>query len=187
MGFMDKLGATIATKYGTVIEGKHEGNVVGLGVGSGSDASEKKVQTVVIPNQVVFFDGTEEKARYDIGDNFKPRGVNVLGETEKGLKVCVFFNSGEHFTIELEWQKEDSPLEDTVKKLLGFKKMDATKQEKAEKKYHNIKTFMQAFYTKLSPETAEFLLAFYDKHGILDDLNKEFLGRIIETYQNVSK
>ena len=176
MGFMEKVGATIATKYGTVIEGKHEGTVVALG----NDPSQK-VQLSNEFKQIIFLDGTEEKGRYDIGESFK--GIKILEETDKGLKVLALFEDDEHFTLELEWKKEDNLATGLLKTFLGVKKADATEKEKAEAKYRPIKTFMSSFFTKLSPDSAEFLLNFYQKHDILDDINKKFLTKLIKLFE----
>lgn len=176
MGFMEKVGATIATKYGTVIEGKHEGTIVALG----NDPS-KKVEATYTFKQIIFLDGTDEKGRYDISENFK--AIKILEETDKGLKVLALFNDGEHFTLELEWKKEDNFAVGLLKTFLGAKKADATEQEKAESKYRPIKVFIDSFFSKLSPDSAEFLLKFYQKHGILDDINKKYLINLIQSYQ----
>lgn len=173
MGFMEKVGATIATKYGTVIEGKHEGTVVALG-----NDPTKKVQTTNEFKQIIFLDGTEEKGRYDIDESIS--GIKILGETENGLKVVARFNNGEHFTLELEWKKEDNFAVGLLKTLLGAKKADATDKEKAESKYRPIKTFMHSFFSKLTSDSAEFLLNFYQKYDILDDINRKFLTKLIE-------
>lgn len=173
---MEKVGATIATKYGTVIEGKHEGTIVALG----NDPS-KKVQATYDFKQIVFLDGTEEKGRYDIEESFK--GIKILEETENGLKVLALFNDGEHFTLELEWKKDDNFATGLLKTFLGAKKLDATEQEKAESKYRPIKVFMDSFFVKLSPDSAEFLLKFYQKHDILDDIHKNSLIKLIQAYQ----
>ena len=176
MGLMEKVGATIATKYGTVIEGKHKGTIVALG----NDPSQKVAASYEF-KQIIFLDGTEEKGRYDIAESFK--GIKILEETEKGLKVLALFEDGEHFTLELEWKKEDNLAVGLLKTFLGAKKADATEQEKAESKYRPIKVFMDSFFSKLSPDSAEFLLKFYQKHGILDEINKQYLMKLIATYQ----
>ena len=177
MGFMEKVGAKLATKYGTVIEGKHQGNIVALG----NDPSKKAELTYTF-EQIIFLDGTEEKGRYNIKEDFK--AVKVLNETEKGLKVLALFADDEHFTLELEWKEDDSFAGGLIKTLLGAKKADATPQEIAEKKYRPIKVFMNSFYVKLTPDTAEFLLKFYEKHDILDADTKELLEKLIEVYKN---
>ena len=176
MGLMEKVGATIATKYGTVVEGKHEGTIVALG----NDPS-KKVAASYEFKQIIFLDGTEEKGRYDIAESFK--GIKILEETEKGLKVLALFEDGEHFTLELEWKKEDNFAVGLLKTFLGAKKADATEKEKAESKYRPIKVFMDSFFSKLSPDSAEFLLKFYQKHDILDEINKQYLMKLIAAYQ----
>ena len=180
MGFMEKLGATIATKYGTVIEGKHEGTIVALG----NDPS-KKIEATNKFTQIIFLDGTDEKGRYDIEENFK--SIKILGETEIGLKVLGLFKDGESFVLELEWHKDDTFLVGLLKMLMGTKKADATPEEIAEKKYRPIKTFMDTFLTKQTRDTAEFLISFYKKHGILDDISKEILSKLIAIYDQKQK
>ncbi|MBQ2933500.1 MAG: hypothetical protein IJE02_02670 [Clostridia bacterium] len=176
MGFMEKVGAKLATKYGTVIEGKHQGNIVALG----NDPS-KKAELTYSFKQIIFLDGTDEKGRYDISEDFK--AVKVLSETEKGLKVLALFANDEHFTLELEWKQEDGFAAGLLKTFIGAKKADATEQEKAENKYRPIKVFMESFFVKLTPDTAEFLLNFYEQHGILDDITKESLEKLIAVYK----
>ncbi|MBO5231610.1 MAG: hypothetical protein J6B88_03205 [Clostridia bacterium] len=176
MGFMEKVGATIATKYGTVIEGKHKDTVVALG-----NDPTKKVATSQTFEQIIFLDGTEEKGRYDIDAAFKE--IKILEETEKGLKVLALFNDGEHFTLELEWKKDDGFAAGLLKTFLGAKKADATEQEKAEGKYRPIKVFMSTFFGKLSPDSAEFLLNFYKKHDILNETMENALTKLIQIYQ----
>ena len=177
MGFMEKVGATIATKYGTVVEGKHKGTIVALG----NDPSQKSGFTNTF-SQIIFLDGTEEKGRYDISENFKM--IRIEGETKKGLMVQGLYNDGEKFTLELEWKAEDSVGAGLLKSLIGAKKTNATEQEKAENKYRPIKTFMSTFFGKLSPDSAKFLLDFYRKHDILSDIDEEFLNKLIDAYKS---
>lgn len=176
MGFMEKVGATIATKYGTVSEGKYEGTLVALG----NDPS-KKIATSYSFEQIIFLDGTEEKGRHNIKEDIK--GISITSETENGLKVVGLFNDDEHFVFELEWKKEDNFAVGLLKTFLGAKKADATEQEKAESKYRPIKVFVDSVFSKLSPDSAEFLLKFYQKHNILDDINREYLMKLIQAYQ----
>lgn len=177
MGFMEKVGATLATKYGTVVEGKHKGTIVALG----NDPSQKSGFTNTF-SQIIFLDGTEEKGRYDISENFKM--IRIEGETKKGLMVQGLYNDGEKFTLELEWKAEDSVGAGLLKSLIGAKKTNATEQEKVENKYRPIKTFMSTFFGKLSPDSAKFLLDFYRKHDILSDLDEEFLNKLIDAYKS---
>lgn len=174
MGFMEKAGATIATKYGTVIEGKHKGTVVALG----NDPTEKVSVTNQF-KQIIFLDGTEEKGRYDIHESFK--SLELVGNTDKGFKMLATFNDGEHFVLELEWKKEDNYAMRLFKIFIGAKKAEETPKEKAEAKYRPIKVFTNSFFEKLNVETAEFLLKLYKKFDILDDsLNKSLTDFIIK-------
>ena len=177
MGFMEKVGATLATKYGTVVEGKHKGTIVALG----NDPS-KKVELTNSFSQIIFLDGTEEKGRYNIADSFKI--IRIEKETQKGLMVKGLFTDGEEFTLELEWKAEDSVGTGLLKSLIGAKKTNATEQEKAENKYRPIKTFMSTFFSKLSPDSAKFLLDFYRKRDILSDIDEEFLNKLIDAYKS---
>ncbi len=176
MGIMEKVGATIATKYGTVTEGKYKGTVVALG----SDPS-KKVQATYTYEQIIFLDGTEEKGRHNVKEDIK--GVSITSETDKGLNVVALFYDGEHFAFELEWKQEDNFFVGLLKTFLGAKKADATEQEKNEAKYRPIKVFVDTVFSKLSPDSAQFLLNFYSQHGILDDINKKYLSSLIAAYQ----
>ena len=171
MGFMEKVGATIATKYGTVIGGKHEGTIVALGNDPG-----KKVETTDRFTQIIFLEGTEEKGRYDIIESFS--SLDISEETDEGLKVVGTFRNGESFTLLLEWKKEDGIAKGLFKTLIGAKKVDATPEELAEKKYRPIKVFTQMFDVLLTRSAIEFLLGFYEKNNVLDEKLEEKLKRL---------
>lgn len=175
MGIMENIGATIATKYGTVTEGKHAGTVVALG----NDPLTKAGFTHTF-SQIIFLDGTVEKGRYNINESFT--GVKIIEETAKGYKILGVFKDDEHFILELELKKDDTMAVGLIKTFLGTKKDKP--EDKAENKYRPLKVFTLSFIDKLSPDTAEFLIALYEKNGILDELNNKLLNKRIEQFQN---
>ncbi len=176
MGIMENIGATIATKYGTVVEGKHSGTVVALG----NDPSTKVGFSHTF-TQIIFLDGTIERGRYNINDSFS--GVKIIEETSKGYKILGLFKDEEHFVLELELKKEDTMAVGLLKTFLGTKKDNPS--DKVENKYRPLKVFTESFIDKLSPDTAEFLIALYEKNGILDEPSKKILTSRIELFKNI--
>lgn len=175
MGFMEKLGATIATKYGTVTEGVYKGTQVALG-----NEPNKKVEFTDRFEQIIFLDGTEEKGRHNIGDEII--GVLINSESENGLDVAAMFKDEQKFMFVLEWKKEDGIAKDILKQFLGAKKPNQTQKEKNEDKYHHIKTFVLSVFTKLTPDSVEFLEAFYQKHDIMDEVSEKMFNLLKERF-----
>lgn len=173
MGFMNKVGATIATKYGTVTEGRHEGTVVALG----NDPS-KKVETSNSFEQIIFLEGTEEKGRYDISSSFT--SLDIIGTTPDGIRVKADYVDGDSFTMLLEWKKEDGMAKGAIKMLLGAKKVDATPEEEAERRCRPIKVFTEMFEAKLTAQLAEYLLELYKENNILDENLEKKLKKVVE-------
>lgn len=171
MGFMQKLGATIATKYGTVIEGKHAGCQVALG-----NDPKAKIETVDAFTQIIFLDGTDEKGRYDIEEYIEK--LEVLGETEKGIKTDIFFTDGEHLVFELEWksQKRDSAVAGIAKAFFGLKSTaTATEEQIINESFRPIKVFSNTFCAKFTVDAADSLLRLFEKNNLLSLENARFL------------
>lgn len=98
MGFFDnllsKVGAAIATKYGTVISGKHEGCAIALG-----NPPNAKVSVANKMTQIIFVSGTEEKGRYFIDGEIKC--LEKLHYDKEGKKYRLTFTTGETCELEL--------------------------------------------------------------------------------------
>ncbi len=144
MGFMEKLGATLATKYGEVTEGKHKGCTVALG-----NPPDKKVTTSNTFSQIIFLENKETMGRYDIGEQAKT--LKCLGKNDESLLVEILFNDGESSTIRLTTAKEDNAAVSILKKNFGLKSAtkvndNGTTATDNAVKYHNIKVFLETFY-----------------------------------------
>ena len=98
MGFFDniltKVGAVIATKYGTVMSGRHEGCAVALG-----NPPNEKVSVANKMTQIVFVSGTEEKGRYFIEGEIK--SLEKLHYDKEGNKYRLTFVTGETCDMEM--------------------------------------------------------------------------------------
>ena len=175
MGFMEKVGAKIATKYGTVTEGVYKGTQVALG-----NEPNKKVEFTDRFEQIIFVDGTEEKGRHNINDEIV--GVLINSQSVNGLDVAVMFRDEQKFMFVLEWKKEDGFGKDLLKQFLGAKKTNQTEKEKNEDKYHHIKTFVLSVFTKLTPDSVDFLENFYQRHDIMDEISEKMFSLLKERF-----
>lgn len=176
MGFMQKVVATIATKYGVVTEGKYEGAVIALG-----NDPNGKVEKATQFKQIIFIEGNEEKARFNIDEDIKI--LSITGETENGLSVVGLFSDDERFALEVKWKK-DVPKAVKIASIMGSVFTNGMYIEQSdEEKYHNIKVFMYTVVGKLSPDSLQFLLDFYKQHNILDEANQEILNFCLDRYK----
>ena len=175
IGFMEKVGAKIATKYGTVTEGVYKGTQVALG-----NDPNKKVEFADRFEQIIFVDGTEEKGRHNINDEIV--GVLINSQSVNGLDVAVMFRDEQKFMFVLEWKKEDGFGKDLLKQFLGAKKTNQTEKEKNEDKYHHIKTFVLSVFTKLTPDSVDFLEDFYQRHDIMDEISEKMFSLLKERF-----
>ena len=178
MGFMEKVGATLATKYGTVTDGIYKGTQVALG-----NEPNKKVEFTDKFTQILFLDGTDEKGRHDIEKDIM--GVSIVSESENGLSVEVLFHNNEHLTFILEWKKDDTFAKGLVKQFLGAKKVNQTEQEINENKYHPIKTFVFSVWPKLTSDSVDFLQNFYQNHSILDKNSIKMFDSLKEFHEKI--
>lgn len=103
-----KIGATLATKYGEVIDGKHNGTTVALG-----NDPKKSVGLETSYSQIIFLDGSTEKGRYNIGNDVVALRINSY--CYDSISVTVDYSDSESSVIELR------ALEDETEKTL-FKK-----------------------------------------------------------------
>ncbi len=114
MGFMEKVIAATATKYGIVIEGKHKGNTFGLGV---DKELSSDIITTTPPTQIVFFDGTKETARYNFED-FKQ--IKVVDDCIRVSKLHCIYKNGDEFVLDLDGKEEGTV--GKIKNIIGLNK-----------------------------------------------------------------
>ena len=165
MGFMEKLGATLATKYGEVTEGRHEGCVVALG-----NPPDKKVSATNKFTQIIFLEDKETKGRYDIGSQAK--ALHFVESDHDSVTVVIDFADGDSSTIVLSTPKEDSGVVSLIKGQLGLKSAtkvnkDGTTQTDNDVKYHNIKTFLLTFVDNYAGDDVIKVRDYLDSIGLL--------------------
>lgn len=167
MGFMEKLGATLATKYGEVTEGKHRGCTVALG-----NPPDKKVTTTNKFTQIIFLENKETMGRYDIGTQAKT--LHFINCDHDTVTVVIDFADGESSTILLSTPKEDSGVVSLLKKNFGLKSAtkvnnDGTSETDNNVKYHNIKVFLLSFVDTFGDDDLNKVHAYLKELGILEN------------------
>lgn len=169
MGFMEKAAAKLATKYGTVTRGRHNGCQIALG-----NPPDKKVEKAYSFSQIIFVEGSEEKGRYDIlGDLI---GMSMMSHDEKGFQFLLLFKDEQTCEFNLEIRAEDKPLAGMLKGLMGRKSTaTATPEEKLEMQYRGVKVFVQNMGIRMLPKDLRFFQAHFEQLGILDQLTADLL------------
>lgn len=175
MGFMEKVGAKLATKYGTVYKGKHAGCQVALG-----NPPNKKVEFSNGFSQIIFVEGAEEKGRYDIVQDVG--GISLMSYDEKAFQLAIVFKNEEHCFFNLEIRQEDTPVAGMIKGFLGQKNtVSASPQEKMELQYRGVKVFLQNTAIKfLISENIQTLRDYLQKRDILDEITMKILDVALE-------
>ena len=175
MGFMEKVGAKLATKYGTVYKGKHAGCQVALG-----NPPNKKVEFANSFSQIIFVEGTEEKGRYDILQDVG--GISLLSYDDRAFQLAIVFMDETHCYFNLEIRQEDKPVAGMIKGFLGQKNtVSASAQEKMELQYRGVKVFLQNTAMKfLISENIETLQNYLQERDILDNVTKKVLDLALE-------
>jgi len=167
MGFMQKVGATLATKYGVVTGGKHEGCQVAMG-----NPPEKKVETAHSFSQIIFVEGNEEKGRYNIT---KLRMV-VNGQNEQAVQMRILFNESEFCDFDLLLHKEDNVGVKLLKSFFGQKGgANATPQQQQELKFHNMLVFFRNTFACMRNQDVDFFEGYFMDNDVLDDLTKNLI------------
>lgn len=88
-GFLEKLGASLATRYGKVVEGKHQGCSIILG-----NDPQKKVEVKNSCTQIAFLDDQKKtQGRYDIQKEILE--VKYEEKIEIGYRCELTFQNGE--------------------------------------------------------------------------------------------
>ncbi len=101
MGFFDKVlskvGATLATRYASVVNGKFVGCNISLG-----NPPHEKISVANSFSQVIFLKGNEEMGRYNIATDLED--IEYLGTSELGYRCTLTFTNAE--TSEFDLTKE---------------------------------------------------------------------------------
>lgn len=169
MGFMEKLGATLATKYGVVTSGKHGGCQIALG-----NAPDKKVEAAYSYEQMIFLMEKEERGRYDIVRDLKC--LHVDGTDEYGVNMQILFENDDYSEFTLRFTPEENKVAKILKAIGGGK---ASGPQTPEQKFHNMIVFFQNTMVKMLPSDIDFFEKYFSDNGVLDDLTK----RMIEIYR----
>lgn len=169
MGFMEKLGATLATKYGVVTTGKHGGCQIAMG-----NPPNKKVETSYSFEQIIFVMEKEEQGRYNIVEDLKC--IHVMGNDDKGVQMQMLFSNDDYCEFTLRF----TPPENKVVKLLKSFNGGNGGPQTAEQKFHNMIVFFRNTFVKMLPSDITFFEQYFSDNGVLDDLTKE----LIEMYKS---
>lgn len=162
MGFMEKLGATLATKYGVVTDGKHKDCQVAMG-----NDPQKKVETSYSFSQIIFVEGNEEKGRYDITGLI----MAVRGQNEKGVQLRVYYNQDEYSDIDLQFAAPENVALKLLKTFGGAKSGPQT----PEQKFHNILVFFRNTFACMRSQDIDFFENYFGSNGVLDDLTEKLI------------
>ena len=170
MGFMDRVGAKIATKYGVVTSGRHAACQVALGNPPG-----KAVETAGGFKQIIFVEGASEKGRYDIINDLA--GFALLGHDERAFQVMLMFRDKETCEFNLEIRQPDKAVAGLVKGFLGQKTTsNMSPQEALEQQYRGVKVFLQNTALKFVPDDLKVFRDHLNELGILDNLTAEIIA-----------
>lgn len=167
MGMMEKVAATLATKYGVVTGGKHEGCQIAMG-----NPPDAKVQTAYSFSQIIFVDGNEEKGRYDI----KTLRLQKLGHNDQGVQMRIFFNEKEACQFDLLLRQEDKFWVKLLKTFMGQKGgAQDSAQDQKNLKFHNMVVFFQQTLACMGKSDVDFFEAYFMENDVLDDLTKKMI------------
>lgn len=169
MGFMEKLGATLSTKYGVVTSGKHGGCQIAMG-----NPPNKKVDVSYSFDQIIFVMEKEEQGRYDIKTDIKC--LHVMGDDEKGVQMQMLFANDDYCEFTLRF----TPPENKAVKLLKTFGGGNPGPQTAEQKFHNMIVFFRNTFAVMLPSDIAFFEQYFGKNDVLDDLTKE----LIDMYKN---
>lgn len=180
MGFMDKVGAKLATKYGTVYKGRYNGCQVALG-----NPPNKKVEFANSFSQIIFVEGTEEKGRYDILTDLL--GISLLSYDDRAFQMLIAFGEDDYCCFNLEIRQEDKPVAGLLKGFLGQKNTisASSPQGKLELQYRGVKVFVQNTALVLLKDNLETFRSYFQERDILDDLTMKILNLALERVQKL--
>ena len=175
MGFMEKVAATLATKYGVVTSGKYEGCQIAMG-----NPPEKKVEKAYSFSQIIFVEDNEEKGRFDID---KVR-MMMHGNNETGVQMSLRLEDGTICEFDLLLKPKDKFWMKLVKTFFGQKGgikgadkggADATIQEEKNLRVHNMIVFFQNTILCMTHKEVDFFEAYFMDNDVLDDLTKKLI------------
>lgn len=169
MGFMQKVGATLATKYGVVTAGKHEGCQIAMG-----NPPEKKVQTAYSFEQLIFIMDKEEKGRYNILKDVKC--FHVLSDNDQGVQMQLLLENDDYLEFTLAFKAPESTAAKLLKSFSGGKSGPQT----AEQKFHNMIVFFRNTFVKMLRSDIDFFEQYFGNNGVLDDLTQDLINRYRE-------
>lgn len=173
MSFMEKVAATLATKYGVVKSGKHEGCQIAMG-----NPPDQKVTTSYAFSQIIFVDGNEEKGRYDI----KTLRMKKTGHNDQGVQMTIFFNAKEACNVDILLRQEDKFWVKILKTFMGQKGgASTTVQEQQEMKFHNMVVFFKNNFACMTKDDIDFFEAYFMENDVLDDVCKKLIKVYRET------
>lgn len=167
MAFMEKVAATLATKYGVVTSGKYEGCQIAMG-----NPPDKKVTTANSFSQIIFVDGNEEKGRFDI---VKVRML-MHGNNEKGVQMSVKLPDGDICQFDLLLKQEDKVAVKILKTFLGQKGgVKDSAQDQKKLKFHNMVVFFNNTFACMSKAEIDFFEAYFMENDVLENITKELI------------
>ena len=177
MGFMEQAAASLATKYGTVSEGKYEGCKIAMG-----NPPDKKVEAAYSFSQIIFVDGKEEAGRHDIST----LRISVLGKNEDGIQLVIFFSETERsiFTLELKKKGDESFIASLLKAFIGPKR---TPEQEHEAIYHNMVIFFRQTFAVMIGDAVDVFEAYFKENDVLDDLTAKLIAMYREKIANKAK
>ncbi len=165
MGFGEKLGAKLATKYGTVTSGKFKGCQIALG-----NPPDKAVTASYSFSQIIFVDGSDEKGRYNMID------VRMLvhGKDDKCVKMSVMLEKDEICEFDLLLKQEENFGTKLLKGFLsGGNKGNGNENKE---KFHNMVVFFQNVMPVLIPKDVDFFEEYFQANGVLDDITVKVIA-----------
>lgn len=172
MGFMEKVAATLATKYGVVTSGKHEGCQIAMG-----NPPDKKVEASYSFSQIIFVEDNEEKGRYNI-DTLR---LTKIGQNDKGIQMRLFFNANEVCEFDLLLRQEDKFWVKLLKTFLGQKGgAQDSAQDQKNLKFHNMVVFFRNTFLIMTKDDIDFFEGYFMDNDVLDDLTK----KVIKIYRD---
>ncbi len=171
-----EIMAKISTKYGTVTEGKHSGTQVALG----NDPNGEKVSTsysALMFEQIIFVEGSEEKGRYNILEDFDD--MTVIKSTPDNMLVNLAFKSGENAVIDVGTEKESKGIMGYIRKFNEI--MQPTPPEKKrERKYYYLVNFLKVMYVLMDVETLMAVADYFQSVDVYTDELKKFWNEAIK-------
>ena len=175
MGFMEKLGATLATKYGVVTAGKYAGCQIALG-----NPPDKKVSVSYSFDQIIFVMEKEEQGRFSIEKDV--RCFHVLNDDDQGVHMQLLFENEDYCEFILRFTPAENAVVKTLKAFGGGK----TGPQTPEQKFHNMIVFFRNAFVKMLSSDILFFEKYFGDNGVLDDLTKTLIDKYKEAFAEVN-